>query len=137
MRAIILFLLLAQSIAFVVVPTAQLNRMQTLPPFDNGFATNRDIGRPYCTSARKRQTRLQGLFGLGFGELIIVVLALGFVLGPDKIISFIRSSGSTAKEFKDELSKVPEEFKKGLEEGEIEARSRKAKKIDAVEDDKE
>jgi Sec-independent protein translocase protein TatA len=62
---------------------------------------------------------------------IIVVIA-AFVLGPEKIGAMLRSSGETANEFKEELSKVPDEFKKGLEEGEVEARSRKAKKIKVV-----
>jgi len=33
------------------------------------------------------------------------------------------------------LKKIPEEFSKGLEEGEVEARSRKAKKIKPVDED--
>lgn len=81
---------------------------------------------------RTRQTRLMGVFGLGFGEIAIIVVIAGFVLGPEKIGAMLRSSGETASEFKEELSKVPDEFKKGLEEGEVEARSRKAKKIKVV-----
>jgi Sec-independent protein translocase protein TatA len=81
---------------------------------------------------RTHQTRLMGVFGLGFGEIAIIVVIAAFVLGPEKIGAILRSSGETANEFKEELSKVPDEFKKGLEEGEVEARSRKAKKIKVV-----
>jgi Sec-independent protein translocase protein TatA len=73
-----------------------------------------------------------GVFGLGAVELLIIAVATAFILGPEKIVALLRSSGETANEFKEELSKVPDEFKKGLEEGEVEARSRKAKKIRVV-----
>lgn len=69
---------------------------------------------------------------MGFAEIAIIVVVTGFVLGPEKIVALLRSSGETANEFKEELSKVPDEFMKGLEEGEVEARSRKAKKIKVV-----
>lgn len=72
-----------------------------------------------------------GLFGLGFGEIFLILVGIGVVLGPEKMKDMIRSSASTAGEFQTELSKVPEEFQKGLEEGEIEARSRKAKEVKA------
>ena len=73
-----------------------------------------------------------GLFGLGGLEVAIICIGVGVVLGPQKIASLIRSTGETAGEFKNELSKVPDEFQKGYEEGQIEARSRKAKPITAV-----
>lgn len=69
---------------------------------------------------------------MGFAEIAIIGVILGFILGPEKIMDLLRSSGSTANEFKNELSKVPDEFKKGLEEGELEVRSRKAKRIKVV-----
>ena len=70
-----------------------------------------------------------GLFGLGGLEVAVICVGIGVVLGPQKIASLIRSTGETAGEFKNELSKVPDEFQKGYEEGQIEARSRKAKLI--------
>jgi len=68
-----------------------------------------------------------GLFGLGFLEIVVIVVAVGFLLGPEKIGELLRSGASTANEFKEELKNVPDEFKKGLEEGEENARARKAK----------
>lgn len=73
-----------------------------------------------------------GLFGLGGLEILVIIAGIGVVLGPEKILDMVRSSGDTAEDYKRELSKVPDEFKKGMEEGEIEARSRKAKVIRKV-----
>lgn len=75
---------------------------------------------------------MMGLFGLGFGEIVIILVVIGAVLGPEKLVSLAKNSGDTANEFKEELAKVPDEFKKGMEEGEIEARSRKAKPVKMV-----
>lgn len=80
----------------------------------------------------RRPVMALGLFGLGALEIAVILIGVGVVLGPEKILDMIRSSGDTANEFKEELSKVPDEFKKGMEEGEIEARSRKAKVIKKV-----
>ena len=49
-------------------------------------------------------------------------------------------AGKTASEMGSEWSElkaIPKEFQKGVEEGEIEARSRKAKVMDEVGDEKE
>jgi Sec-independent protein translocase protein TatA len=73
-----------------------------------------------------------GLFGLGGLEIAVILIGVGVVLGPERILEMVRSSGDTAEEYKKELSKVPDEFKKGMEEGEMEARSRKAKVIKKV-----
>lgn len=61
------------------------------------------------------------------------------VIGPSKLLQFSKEAGSvagqTATGFGDEWSElkaIPEEFQKGVEEGEIEARSRKAKVMDGV-----
>lgn len=81
---------------------------------------------------RKSVTVVQtcSLFGLGPAEIAIIVVAGAFVLGPQKLGELIKSSGKMAAEFKDELKDVPAEFKKGLDEGEINARSRKAKRME-------
>jgi sec-independent protein translocase protein TatA len=75
------------------------------------------------------------LFGLGPGEIAIIMAASLLVLGPDKISEIVRSSGKIAGELKDELRDIPVEFQKGLEEGEINARASKAKKIEYGDDD--
>ena len=71
--------------------------------------------------------QLNGLFGLGALEVIVIGVAIGVVIGPSKIVEMIRSSGEIAGEYKNEISKIPTEFQKGYEEGQIDAKSRKAK----------
>ena len=86
---------------------------------------------------RRGSVQMQGLFGLGFAEIAIILVAVGFVLGPQTIGKLARSSADQASALKDELGRVPEEFQKGLEEGESNVRSRKAKKIKVLKDDDE
>ncbi|KAI2500407.1 hypothetical protein MHU86_14078 [Fragilaria crotonensis] len=76
-----------------------------------------------------------GLFGLGLPEIAVILVAGLLVVGPEKISEMVRASGQVAGELKNELRDVPEEFKKGLEEGETNARSSKAKKMEPVPDD--
>ena len=75
-----------------------------------------------------------GLFGLGPAEIAIIVVAGVFVLGPQKVGELVKSSGKMASESKDALKDIPTEFKKGMEEGEVNARSRKAKPVEQSDD---
>ncbi len=70
------------------------------------------------------------LFGLGAPEIAIILIAVFFVVGPQKLSEVARNAGSAASDFRD----VPKEFQKGLEEGEIEMRSRSAKPMEDVAD---
>lgn len=61
------------------------------------------------------------------------------MIGPSKLLQFSREAGEVASKSTSglgdewgELKNIPEEFQKGIEEGEIEARSRKAKVMDDV-----
>ena len=72
------------------------------------------------------------LFGLGFGEIAVILLVLGAVLGPENIGRIAKTSSSRAQEISEELKRVPDEFQKGMEEGETEARARNAKRIKIV-----
>lgn len=89
-----------------------------------------------------KSTRLHSFFGLGPAELLIIAVAGLFVIGPSKLSSLSKDAGSIAggaasgfKEELKELKNIPEEFQKGLEEGEINARSRKAKDMEVVDDE--
>ena len=53
-----------------------------------------------------------GLFGLGAPEIAVIVVAAGFILGPDKLTSMAKDLGKVAGELKD----VPNEFQEGLAE---------------------
>lgn len=150
LRLLICSLHLQFVVAFVVLPeTASFVNVggqraiaispQPLTPstkYIYGMNTKRKSGdlqiRIRSRSRSTLSTQLMGLFGLGGLEVAIICIGVGVVLGPQKIASLIRSTGETAGEFKNELSKVPDEFQKGYEEGQIEARSRKAKPITAV-----
>jgi sec-independent protein translocase protein TatA len=76
-----------------------------------------------------------GFFGLGLPEVAIILVAVAFVVGPETLGKIVRNSGSIASEFTDELKEVPEEFKKGLKEGERNAKSRTAKQMEKVPSD--
>jgi len=57
------------------------------------------------------------LFGLGAPELVIILVAAAFLLGPQKLAEFGKDAGKIAGELKE----VPKEFQKGLAEGEKQA----------------
>lgn len=87
---------------------------------------------------------MHSFFGLGPAEILIVAIAGLVVIGPSKLLEFSKEAGSvagkTASEMGEdwsELKAIPEEFQKGVEEGEIEARSRKAKDMEEVGNNKE
>ena len=69
-----------------------------------------------------------GLFGLGLPEIAIILVAAAFLLGPQKLAEVGKEAGKVAAE----LKKVPEEFQKGVEEGEINARSKVAKPMEKL-----
>jgi len=79
---------------------------------------------------------LRSFFGLGPGELVIIAIAGVILVGPSKLSQLSKEAGSVAGKMGDEWSElkaIPEEFQKGLEEGEVEARSRKAKDMEPME----
>jgi len=84
---------------------------------------------------RKSMTSVQtmSLFGLGGPELVVIGIAVFFFIGPQKLAEIGRNAGRAASDFRD----VPKEFQKGLEEGEIEARSRSAKPMEEINDKSE
>jgi sec-independent protein translocase protein TatA len=68
------------------------------------------------------------LFGLGAPELVIILIAAAFVLGPQKLAELGKDAGKIAGELKE----VPKEFQKGLKEGEAEAsKALKSASVDA------
>ena len=79
--------------------------------------------------------RMQGLFGLGFAEIAVILVVVAAVLGPETLGRLVRTSTDRATAIKDELEKVPEEFQKGMEEGESNVRARKARVIKVIKDE--
>eukprot|EP00593_Proboscia_inermis_P017190 CAMPEP_0171307910 /NCGR_PEP_ID=MMETSP0816-20121228/17969_1 /TAXON_ID=420281 /ORGANISM="Proboscia inermis, Strain CCAP1064/1" /LENGTH=177 /DNA_ID=CAMNT_0011790413 /DNA_START=95 /DNA_END=628 /DNA_ORIENTATION=- len=89
--------------------------------------TNNNRYPSHASLQRQRRSlgsvTLQSLFGFGAPEIIIVLIAAAFVLGPDKLASLGKDAGKIAGELKE----VPKEFQKGYEEGESDSRGRNAK----------
>jgi Sec-independent protein translocase protein TatA len=135
--------LLRSSTAFVIPPSLTHPASQSLTthqrspvaPF-NPHQTTKSL--PFARQ-RKSVAHVQtmGLFGLGAGELVLILVVVAFVLGPQNIGRIAGSTFDRADAIKDELMKVPDEFKKGVEEGESTARARNARPIRRVVDDKE
>ena len=93
----------------------------------------------FRTTTTATSTRLHSFFGLGTAELLVIALVGLVLIGPSKLLEFSKEAGEVAgkmgTEMGDEwggLKSIPEEFQKGVEEGEIEARSRKAKVMEEV-----
>jgi sec-independent protein translocase protein TatA len=78
-----------------------------------------------------------GLFGLGAAEIAIVVVVAAFLLGPQKIAELGKDAGKIAGELKEVPKEFQKEFSKGLDEGETDARSRKAKPMKRIDPENE
>ncbi len=79
----------------------------------------------------------QGLFGLGGPEIAVILVVAAFIIGPQNLGNMLGQMKGGLDEVPDELKRIPEEFQKGVEEGETNARARKAKKIDVLPDEKD
>ena len=144
---LLLITIIKSSSAFVhpLSLSQKLSSTNSCPSFHSQSFKPTSTFRPSFTSITtpirsNKSTQLYSLFGLGPGELVIIAIAAIFLIGPSKLTEFTRSAGEVAgKEASawKELKNIPEEFQKGLEEGEIESRSRKAKVMDKVVDDEE
>ena len=77
----------------------------------------------FIRTQRKSVASIQtaSLFGLGAPELVIILIAAAFLLGPQKLAELGKDAGKVAGELKE----VPKEFQKGLEEGEAQAKAMK------------
>lgn len=104
------------------------------------FTTRHRSTPPPVVVPRQRQSvaaiQTQGLFGLGVAEIAIILVGVGVVLGPTTIGKLVKGSAKQASALQEELTKVPAEFSKGLEEGESNARARKAKVVRPVKEEK-
>lgn len=112
------------------------------------YQENRNTRSPFpqadvseCHPALTRQRRsashvqMQGLFGLGGPEIAVILIAVAFIIGPEKLGSMVGQMKNGLDDVPDEFKKIPEEFQKGMEEGEINARARNAKKMKTSDDD--
>jgi sec-independent protein translocase protein TatA len=132
---LILAALMASEIAaFVPSPSTRTSLLSG--PFQSktpSILTQKNVPAALLRQRRSvTSVQTMGLFGLGLPEIALILVVAVFLLGPQKIGELVKDSGKAAGELADELKNVPDEFKKGLEEGETEARSRKAKTIKPV-----
>ncbi|GFH46935.1 hypothetical protein CTEN210_03409 [Chaetoceros tenuissimus] len=119
--------------AFVLAPKSifSCNR-PLLPSNSNSLHKTQNFSPIEFKNQRKSVANVQtmGLFGLGAPEIAIILIAGAFLLGPQKIAELSREAGKTAGELKE----IPKEFQKGIEEGEVDARSKNAKQMDSVDE---
>ena len=115
-----------------ILSNQHCNNGNTFVKYQGSAYITRQIIASNIQQRRKSVASVQtmGLFGLGGAELVIILIAAVFVLGPENIGKIGREAGKMSSEFKD----IPTEFQKGLEEGEIEARSKKAKQMEEPDD---
>jgi sec-independent protein translocase protein TatA len=101
-------------------------------PTNSRFYNDAWIARKSSARGRKSlvDVSCQGLFGLGIPEIAIISLAAFFVFGPQFLTRFTaKSLGRDMGKLSNEIKDIPMQFQKGMEEGEIEAKSRNAKLI--------
>lgn len=113
------------------VPSNVLQYHSDIIPHPCRFPARTTTARIQRHRSSMAATQLR-LFGLGLAEIVIILVGVAVVLGPEKLGEMVRSSSDTAKEYQQELSKIPDEFQKGMAEGEIDARARKAKPMRKV-----
>lgn len=125
----ILLLLSCSYNADAFVPSSikpSLMMPSTTTPFQQRQYENRGFTKnslqqpqPQPQSSRMNSNiRLYGLFGLGAPEIIVILIAAAFVLGPQKLAELGKDAGKIAGELKE----VPKEFQAGLMEGEKQAK---------------
>lgn len=141
-QSILLFAMVHQVASFISPSVlAQRQSVVAVPKTTANFPGTFQSDRLSPTVARQRHSvasvQMQGLFGLGLGEIAVILVVVGFVLGPQTLGRLVKTSANRASAIKDELQRVPEEFQKGVEEGESNARSRKARVIKVVKDEDE
>ena len=75
-----------------------------------------------------------GIFGLGVPELLIIGIAGGVLIGPEKLGKYIGDvTGKLQSEgIPDEFKQIPKEFQKGFEESTTNAKARNAKPMEPI-----
>ena len=94
---------------------------------------------PISVQGQRKSTanvQAMGVFGLGTLEVIVVLAAAAFLIGPEQLGKW---AGELKTDLPDDIKRIPEEFQKGVEEGEVASRARRAKPMETLpeEEDKE
>lgn len=130
-------------VSYAFVPHQQIHSQhfgRTNQALDTGLVTNQRFNHPsgfeqkVLAPHRKSVANVQtmGLFGLGTGEIVIVLAAAAFIIGPESLGNM---AGQLKGDLPDDLKRIPEEFQKGFEESTENSKARNAKQMEAVPDE--
>lgn len=139
----LLFQIFVAETAFAFVPPSNFQKQQDFPPVASPSTSLTSNKMKYPTSVRNQRfsvARVQtmGLFGLGLPEIAVILAVGAFILGPEKLGNIAgQVKGAADGGIPEEYKKIPEEFKKGVAEGEVNAKARNAKQMDPVKDDED
>lgn len=136
--ALVFFIGLRSCGAFATLPTKGWSTSTIRTQSNRIPFPSQHEGHILLTKQRRSVANIQtqGLFGLGAPEIAIILIAGAFLVGPQKIGSMVGKFKEDLDDVPDELKRIPEEFQKGLEEGEQRARARNAKTMEPVPDQK-
>lgn len=121
LRIVLLAAILVSAAAFRPALPLRLNRARAVSPIAARAA-----------SVRTAQAPAMGLFGLGAPEVAVIAGIALLILGPEQLKSMAKEVGKVSAE----LKQVPEEFNKGMEQGQQELEKIKGSSSDAEAEDK-
>jgi Sec-independent protein translocase protein TatA len=133
---LLLFLLLQafslhRCAAFVIPLSKEGNTLTIRTSCKTSPFPSKQEGHVVLTKQRRSTANIQtqAIFGLGAPEIVIILVAGAFLVGPEQIGSYF---GTLKRDFDDvpeELKKIPREFQEGFKESGETARARNARKI--------
>lgn len=129
---------LAVKSCFGFVLPAAFNHGVPAPAGVSPFQNKDYQGRQLSLKRQRRSVanvQTMGLFGLGAPEIAIILLVGVVLVGPQQLgKSAGKMAGNLSSQLGDieELKKIPEEFQKGVEEGESNSRARNAKQMESI-----
>ena len=129
-------LLLGNTSAFVSPAKKALgSTTAAVMPMGSSFLLQQQQQFPPALARQRKSVapvQTMSLFGLGAPELVIILIAAAFLLGPQKLAELGKDAGKIAGELKE----VPKEFQKGLKEGEEQAsKALKSASVDVEKDE--
>jgi sec-independent protein translocase protein TatA len=112
LRALVLFVWCGVAAGFA--PRSSCRWAPRAAPIVGAPASPASLAPTTATAAPRARslTARPGVFGLGAPEIAVIVVAAGFILGPDQLSVIAKDMGKVAGELKD----VPKEFSAGLAE---------------------